>query len=120
MELSSPRLTPEIDALVDEFYHEIVGPYWDKERNWVDQLYKTVPLPFQDIDSDFQFEIEKPFSLATFSGYLNTWSAVKHYINQNGNNPTDELTERMAVYWKQTEYVARYPGFIRLGRPKKS
>ena len=113
------RISPEIDALIDHFYNEVVGPYWDEERQWVDDRYRKVPFHFEDIENDFEFIINKTFSLAELEGYMNTWSAVKHYTNQTGRSPVPELIEKVSANWHQPTYEAHFPGFIRLGRKKQ-
>lgn len=113
------RISPEIDTLIDEFYEKVVGPYWDAERDWVDQRYKTVPFPFEDIHTSFEFTINKSFNLQSLEGYLHTWSAVKHYTNRNGQSPVPELMQKITSHWHQKVYPAQFPGFIRLGKKSK-
>src|SRR5260370_34435115 len=36
------EVTPAIDLLVGEYYHDIVGPYWKPERRLVEEGYRSV------------------------------------------------------------------------------
>ena len=43
------RINKETDLLIDHFYRDITGPYWDHERKYVDNYYQTIPFPFKEI-----------------------------------------------------------------------
>src|SRR4051812_11083256 len=38
-----------LDLLFLDFYHRIVGPYWDEARKLVEEEYRSIPFPFQEI-----------------------------------------------------------------------
>ena len=42
------RATPAVDAVMDRFYYEVVGPYWPPERRYVDEGYRTLPFPWRE------------------------------------------------------------------------
>src|ERR1700755_911146 len=61
-------INPEIDKIIQHFYTQVIGPYWDKERKLVDEQYKTIPFPFEEIKTPpFEFSFE--WSLEYFQGY---------------------------------------------------
>ena len=70
------RIAPEIDRLVDEFYTETVGPYWDFERTLVETGYRTINFPFGEIETPI-FVMTAEWSLDHVLNYLRTWSATK-------------------------------------------
>lgn len=43
------EISPEIDAIVNHFYHDVIGKYWDAERRYIDENYQTIPFPFEEI-----------------------------------------------------------------------
>lgn len=43
---------PDTDKIIQKFYHEIVGPFWDEERKYLDENYETIPFPFDEIQMD--------------------------------------------------------------------
>jgi hypothetical protein len=50
-------------------------------------------------------------------GYLNTWSAVKHFIKQNGYNPVDELKPEIEKHWgKEDVKQVKFPVLLRIGK----
>jgi len=112
------RLNETLTSALDKFYQDVTGPYWDEERKWVDQEYQTVPFPFEEISTDFSFQIRTEFTIEQFEGYLNTWSGVKHFIAKEGYNPIGAFIAEIKPHWKGQQKVA-YPGFVRLGKPLK-
>src|SRR3569623_1647459 len=80
------RVAEKINAWRDNFYLNIVGPYWDKERTYIDEEYKTIPFPFDEIATPTLF-IEYKWSKQQFIGYINTWSALQHYIKERNEIP---------------------------------
>jgi len=45
------EITPEIDEVITRFYTDIIGPYWDPERRYVDDGYQTIPFPYEEIET---------------------------------------------------------------------
>ena len=56
------RVTPEVDVLIDRLARELVGPYWPPERRWVDEDYRTLPFPFDEVATP-QLWIEERWDL---------------------------------------------------------
>lgn len=94
-----PTVSPQIDAAITAFYKNVIGKYWDKERRYIDEQYKTIPFPFRNEISLPLFENTLLWDFEHFIGYLNTWSAVKHFIKQNRFNPVDVLQKELQPYW---------------------
>ncbi|RYE24948.1 MAG: class I SAM-dependent methyltransferase [Sphingobacteriales bacterium] len=110
------RSEPAITAIADEFYGEIVHGYWDAERKLVDDEYRTIPFPFKELPAP-KLEITAQWTKEHFIGYLNSWSAVQHYVTQNGSNPVDLIMDKLDKNWKDGEYKAiRFPLFMRVGQ----
>ena len=111
------RINPAIDAWTDNYYWNTVGPYWDKERKYVDDAYQTIPFPFKEIPSP-TLVIEYHWTEEQFVGYLHTWSALQHYIKANNTNPlTDALLAELDGVWGEEEMLPiRFPLFLRVGR----
>ena len=104
----------EIDSHLEHFYMQVVGPYWDKERKLVDEEYRTILFPFQEIHvPEFTFSME--WTLEEFQGYLNTWSAVQKYIQANQENPVDTFIQRVRHLWGLERQTVHFPLFLRLG-----
>jgi len=104
-----------IDALIGDFYVNIVGPYWDKERKLVDDQYKTISFPFEEIQSPvFSFVFQWRFD--ELRGYLNTWSSVQKFIRENSTNPVEQLMGKIRPLWLAERMSVRFPLFLRVGK----
>jgi SAM-dependent methyltransferase len=104
----------EINPLLNHFYHDIIGPYWDKERKLVDDQYKTIEFPFTSIETpSFEFSFE--WTLDELAGYLTTWSSVQKYIKTNGVNPVHDFIENIRPMWHGKMKVS-FPLFVLVGR----
>lgn len=111
------KSNPETDEVILKFYHDIVGPFWDEERKYLDKKYKTIPFPFIEIESPV-FGQEYEWTFTHLIGYLKTWSAVKHYEKANGENPVDLIEEELKATFGAKNKVV-FPILIRLGKLAK-
>ncbi len=103
-----------VDALIKKFYTQIVGPYWDIERKYVDDNYSNVPFNFTPLPTK-EFFINTEWSKDDLIGYLNSWSAVQHFINDKKYNPVNEIINDLDLLWKNVKPVS-FPLFLKLGR----
>jgi SAM-dependent methyltransferase len=110
------EVSKQIDLRITHFYQEIIGAYWDKERKYVDEHYETIPFPFNEIQAP-RFVNKLQWTRERLLGYLNTWSAVNHFIKRNGYNPVDQFEHELDGYWDngQTKEV-RFPLILRIGQ----
>lgn len=112
---SRPKISQEIDSILDAFYTNTIGSYWDSERKFIDDEYKTIPFPFDEI-SITELNMSYSWNLEHLLGYLNTWSAVKHFIKKNNYNPLDTLIEKIQTYEiVQSTFQVQFPIFSRVG-----
>lgn len=94
-----PKTDPETDDILMYFYDHTIGKYWDPERKYVDERYETIPFPFEEVTTPKLF-YECTWNLEHFLGYVNTWSAVQHYIKDTKINPVPKLEEQLQKVWK--------------------
>lgn len=105
-----------VTSLIERFYHDVVGPYWDGERQYVDNQYRTIPFPYDELPPA-EFSIDTSWTIEELIGYLNTWSSVQHFIKANSYNPVGELEASLQQAWPLEKSVAfQFPLFLRLGR----
>ncbi len=103
-----------IDPFIKDFYKNIVGPYWDKERRLIDEEYQTINFPFEEIKAPaFSFSFQ--WSVEELHGYLTTWSAVQKFMKEKSFNPVDSLIEKIKPHWHTTKLTIRFPLFTRIG-----
>ena len=107
------------DGLLMEFYERTIGAYWDPERKHIDSHYKTIPFPFETVETSQEFSIDVNWRLEQLEGYLGTWSSVNKYIKTHGSNPVlpfmQKVIEKKAWLPEETKMV-RFPLFVKLGR----
>lgn len=110
-------ITPEVDALVNHLYSDILGSYWAEERKHVEQGYRTLPFPFERIEVP-PFTLDAQWDLARLLGYLDSWSALATYQTTHGKNPLDPLRERFQQAWGDPASTRRvsWPLTVNLGR----
>lgn len=111
-------MNTESNKIVRGFYENIVGPYWDPERIYVDEEYKTIPFPFEEIEVK-QFAVnEFTWTFEQLTGYLDTWSAVQHYIKKNNTNPVDIIRSELKASWEKSDKKVYFPVLLRIGKLK--
>ena len=111
-----PQLTPEIDAILFNFYNNTLDGSWDVERNYIDANYTTIPFPFNEIEEKPALSITTRWTLDQLIGYLNSWSAVQHYIEKNGHSPIPEVGRQFKEVWPEnTTLDVTFPIVMRVG-----
>ena len=114
-----PRISAELDKVVDWFYNEIVGDYWDFERKYIDEGYLTMPFPFDEIKAP-RMESRFDWTRTHLMGYLGTWSAVKQYIKVNGATPMNYISDAIVRCWDgNASKTVTFPLLIRMGMVSK-
>jgi len=107
-----------VDALVQEFYHDIVGPYWPPERRHVEQGYRTLAFPFASASTP-SFNMEERWERAHLLGYLRSWSATGRYAEVKGVDPVVELERRLGPLWAAQEVrKVTWPLALRVGHSR--
>jgi SAM-dependent methyltransferase len=106
-----------IDGIVEDFYENVVGPYWSPERRLVETAYRTLDFPFAEFTLASPPMVED-WTLAQLVGYISTWSAVARYREVTGDDPLPLLQARLASHWGDPEARRRveWPIAVRAGR----
>lgn len=107
---------PSIDALVQNFYSHVLGPYWPPERVIVEAGYKTLAFPFKEFAAP-TFNMQLDWNKAQLMGYLRSWSATDRYLKMNGQDPVSALEQQLTSHWDHdTRYLTEWPLAFRVGR----
>jgi SAM-dependent methyltransferase len=109
------EVTPGIDGLVADFFRDVVGPYWPRERRHVEEGYRDLALPFPPLATP-DFAMVTRWDAAAMLGYLDTWSAVRRYRARTGRDPLAMLTAPLAAAWGAGLRAMRWPLTLRAGR----
>jgi ubiquinone/menaquinone biosynthesis C-methylase UbiE len=108
-----------LNKLMDDFYWNITGPYWDKERRFIDDHYSTIPFPYKRLPAK-GFETKLNWTKEQMIGYLSSWSAVQQYIKVHGVSPLHLIEEKLALIWGETnEKQVSFPIYLQIGRIEK-
>lgn len=108
------RGNKETNRVIDYFYRNIIGDYWDPERRYLDEAYATIPFPFDETKTPV-FQSRFKWSFSRLEGYLKTWSAVKHYRKRNGDDPVDEIRGKLKKAFGEVGEIT-FPILLRVGR----
>jgi len=105
----------DIDVLIRHLYHDIIGNCWPPERRHVDEGYRTLPFPFDEITAP-GFEMSTAWSFEQMLGYLSTWSAVKEFRASTSNDPLMFVESDLKKAWGEDEKMTvRWPLSVRAG-----
>lgn len=106
-----------VDEILDHFYSVTLGPFWAKERRLVDDGYRTITLPFDELVTP-PFEMIEEWSLSEFASYVRTWSAVNNLIGDRGEEPVIALELALAERWgaPTQRRPVKWPVHFRIGR----
>ena len=112
---------PAVDAIVRHFFTEVVGPFWPPERALVEQHYRNIAFPFEEIASE-PFAMQAVWNLTDLIGYMNTWSATKRYREAKGSDPVPELMRSLEEAWGSpaAQRPIHWPLHLRVGRQLES
>lgn len=114
------QVTPAVDAVVLDYYQNIVGPYWPPDRAHIESGYRSIPFPFDEMAAP-PFAMSAKWDLDALLGYLDTWSATRRYRAALGEDPLLALRPVLGAAWG--EGAARdieWPLFLRAGRRSAS
>jgi len=106
-----------INQLVQDFYGNVVGPFWPPERKLVEEGYRTIPFPFTEIMPP-AFRMEAWWTLEQLLGYFSTWSATNRFIKTTGRNPLEPLSAKLSQVWGDAnlQRLVVWPLSVRVGR----
>ena len=111
------RISPEVDAVVQVLYGNILGAYWEPERRQVEEGYSKASFPFEELKPP-AFEMAASWEFEHLLGYLGTWSSLQTYIKKNGGeNPLEKLMPELQAAWGAAiTRTARWELALRVGR----
>ncbi len=113
------EISPQIDPLISHYYTEVLGQYWPERIRYLEQGYKTIPFPFEEIIPP-SFVMEIDWNLIQFAGFLDSWSATQRYKAQQGTHPLEIIWPELLAAWgdEKDQRLIRWPLHFRIGRNK--
>jgi SAM-dependent methyltransferase len=114
---SLPEISTEMNPLVRQYYYETLSGYWPERIHYLEEEYKTIPFPFEEITPP-SFVMEIHWSLIQFAGFLDSWSATQRYKAQNGQHPLEMIWPEFVAAWgdENAPRLIRWPLHFRIGR----
>jgi SAM-dependent methyltransferase len=119
---------PDVDDVVGWYYRDIVGPYWPRERWHVEDRYRNLPFPFDNLETDPSgtrgldaapaFSMRPSWRREDVVAQLGTWSSTNRYRDVNGADPLDILRPRLAEVWPDDDEhrLVDWPLYVKVGR----
>jgi ubiquinone/menaquinone biosynthesis C-methylase UbiE len=92
------NISPAIDRILHPFYTETVGPFWPEGRELVEQGYRTIEFPFEELPRP-EFRMTAAWTMFDFIGYVRTWSATQRFIKSKNFDPVDQLANLLGAEW---------------------
>lgn len=105
-----------INSLVQQLYFETLNGYWDAERHYIDELYQTIPFPFNE-QAVPELHLQYQWSPQQLLSYLKTWSALKHYQDKNDHDPLQRISEVLQTAPDNLDVT--FPVLLRVGTAEK-
>jgi SAM-dependent methyltransferase len=113
-----PEIDPRIDAILWDYFHDVVGPYWSPGIRLVDERYQTIPFPFDEIEPP-DFSMHAGWDLDALLGFLYSWSANQKFIEAHGFHPVETIREELKKAWGEPgqRLPVRWQLYFRIGHP---
>lgn len=108
----------DIDKIIFEELLNPIDRFWAEGNRQVMNGYKDLVLPFDEIQNTSKFKIQIEWNLNQLLAYLGTWSAVKRYITEVGNDPIQKLESKLKTIWDESEKskIVYMPIFFKASR----
>ncbi len=103
-----------VQSLLDQFYHQTVGPFWPAERRHVEDGYAGLPFPFHEVPTP-AYGMAVSWNLCDLAGYLRSWSATSRFKDQQGFDPVEPLVEQLEPLWGSERKRVIWPLSIKAG-----
>jgi SAM-dependent methyltransferase len=110
------RIEPAIDEVVDRFYGATLGPFWPAERRHVEDGYRSIALPLEEIVPP-PIEMAEDWTMPQFLSFVRTWSAVAKCIAARGEEPVRAFEQALRGQWgmPMMRRMVRWPVRFRIG-----
>jgi SAM-dependent methyltransferase len=112
-----PKISPQTDKALFRYYHEILAGFWPERIRYIEERYRTLPFPFEEIDPP-SFAMETRWDLGQLTGFLDSWSATQKYREQKETHPLEEVWEELSSDWmdEKEKRLMRWPLHFRIGK----
>jgi SAM-dependent methyltransferase len=112
-----PVIEAGIDKWLEAFYRVTLADYWPERIRYLDQRYRTLPFPFDEIQPP-DFEMGATWDLDKLAGFLASWSAVRKFVELHGEMAFEEQMKELNRAWgkRTVQREIRWPLHFRIGK----
>jgi len=103
----------EVDAVVQDFYRNVAGPWWPPGREHVENGYSDLSFPFAPMPVP-SFHMSVHWDLPAFLNYVRSWSATGALTEKTGADPVPRLEKDLQELWGSAREVS-WPLGLRAG-----
>lgn len=111
-------IEPAFDELIARELFEPIDRFWASGNRQMFRDYRDVALPFEEILNIPKFSIQLQWNWEQLAAFLRTWSAVKLYTAELGNDPVSLFETKLHSVWEEPGKTKRLylPIFLRATR----
>ncbi|MGV1034250.1 MAG: class I SAM-dependent methyltransferase [Microbacteriaceae bacterium] len=108
---------PNVNDLFQDFYANQIGSFWPPERKLVDEGYRTIEFPFDEIAQQ-PMQMTAALTLDGLLGYISTWSAIRAVEQAGRQDLLSDFATKLGEIWGDPNQTiqANWPVNIRFGR----
>jgi SAM-dependent methyltransferase len=112
-----PKIEPKVDQWLEELLRVTLKDYWPDRFRYVDERYRTLPFPFQEIHPP-QFAMETQWDLDCLGGFVASWSGTRRFIDALGYKPFENQIDQLRKIWgdETQEKLMKWSLHFRVGR----
>lgn len=120
-----PRVNHRVDSIFDKFYTVDSEPFWEPQRKFVDEEYRTIDFPFEPVDGlddtgpIVEFKAEKVMDLGGFFTYISSWSAHQTAKQKGVELLKEDLVKDFTSAWEEDgkpEKIVTFPVYLWIGK----
>jgi len=112
---SLTEISPDIDALVSQYYYDVLNGFWPERIHYLEEKYETLPFPFEELKPP-AFAMERHWELEEYAGFLDSWSATQRYREQKGQHPLELIWDQFSTAWGSAPRRVRWSLYFRIGK----
>jgi SAM-dependent methyltransferase len=112
------HVEPPFDAVLGRLYRDVVGPYFAPGARLVDDRYRGISLPGEEIAAP-TFHVTAGWTARQLLAFVRTWSGVRAYETATGEDPVVSLAPEIERIYGAPGAVLRasWPLYLRAWRP---
>ncbi len=95
-------VSSKIDLVIKEGILDFIEPYWSPRIQLIHNGYRNIDFPFEPIPVP-PIEMKISWNLSELLAYMHTWSATRQYMQQQGTEFFESLSDSLLPVWGNPE-----------------